>query len=166
MCEHSFLTSNKACPHQRANVALDFARHALSGMPCVVNSHSMLSGCCWRMRASIPLPIACKAIALPFELIPQVCTSCHYATQYHLCWADSGAAMGSASLACSKYVHCQGITLLQWHQLCPVLCRNNTATLWYCGLLFAVFRLHAHATSLGSYLQPIAYAITCLIACL
>ncbi len=24
----------------------------------------------WRMRASIPLPLACKASALPFELIP------------------------------------------------------------------------------------------------
>ena len=26
---------------------------------------------CWRMRASIPLPRACKARALPFELIPR-----------------------------------------------------------------------------------------------
>ena len=24
----------------------------------------------WRMRASIPLPLTCKASALPFELIP------------------------------------------------------------------------------------------------
>ena len=28
--------------------------------------------CIWRMGASIPLPLACKASALPFELIPHV----------------------------------------------------------------------------------------------
>ena len=26
--------------------------------------------CLWRTRASIPLPLACKASALPFELVP------------------------------------------------------------------------------------------------
>lgn len=30
----------------------------------------------WRMRVSIPLPTACEAVALPYELIPRVMTLC------------------------------------------------------------------------------------------
>ena len=41
-------------------------------LKCIWNNVELINGFHWRIRVSIPVPLACKASALPFELIPRI----------------------------------------------------------------------------------------------